>query len=78
MFLYHTRLAYEEFYLTEDETEILSLIGHNKMTQEEIVEAITQKYWTSRTNDIGRQRLELFYKGEIARLMELGMLVARR
>ena len=72
------KIGYDEFYLTEDETEILSLIGHDKMVQKEIVDAITQKYWTSRTNDIGRRRLELFYKGEIARLMELGMLVARR
>ena len=72
------KIGYEEFYLTEDEVDILSLIGDCKMTQDEITNAMMKKYWMGRTGDSILGRLEHFYRREVSRMIELGVLIASK
>lgn len=72
------KIGYEEFYLTEDEIEILSLIGDGIMKQQDIVCTMMDKYTLNKESLHFRQRLILFYEMEIRRLIECGILLAKR
>lgn len=69
------RIGYEEFYLTEDEVELLSVVDTRSMSVRELLLIMIEKSHVAKEGPTIRRRLLHIYEKEICKLVECGMLL---